>query len=50
MRGTKPRVVVGNGFCRLERLLLESELLKPWANGAEVNSGVPDALPLYAGL
>ena len=33
VRGTYPSVVVGNGFAKVERLLLESELVNPWANG-----------------
>ena len=35
VRGTKPSVVAGKGAWRLERLLLESELLKPCAKAAK---------------
>src|SRR6266508_580453 len=49
VRGMKPRVVAGNGCRNVENPLLASALVKPWANGAEVNNGAEDAFPLNGG-
>src|SRR4051794_12072546 len=50
VRGTYPSVVVGNGLEKVERLLLESALVNPWAKGTDVNSGAVDAFPLKGGF
>ena len=50
VRGTKPSVVVGNGFLNVDRLLLASALVKPCAKGGDVNSGAEEAFPLNGGV
>ena len=36
VRGGKPNVVVGNGFCKFDRPLLAELLEKSWENGARL--------------